>query len=254
MSIPSNGITSEVIRDSMAPYLLSPDLLHATFAALPAPPPDATPAWRRARVTRLAAEIVAPMPANAEQARIAAESLIFRELSDTFAKAAQVPGHAADQMCRLGRTASGLMRTAIELRRSLARLQQKPAPFFGTVDDHEVDLAEVDAMWGGHPGQPADPPPASSPPQPPRDATPPQTQADPAPTIPDPQPAPPPQHQAQPAQSPDTTTQPAEPPAPPATRPAGAHWMIEHLDEGPGYTREVLRRRTPADPLPEPAE
>jgi len=254
MSIPSNGITPEVIRDSMAPYLLSPDLLHATFAALPAPPPDATPAWRRARVTRLAAEIVAPMPANAEQARISAEFLIFRELSDTFAKASQAPGQTGEQRCRLGRTASGLMRTAIELRRSLARLQQKPAPFFGTVEDHEVDLAAVDAMWGRHPGQLAEPPPASPPRQPPRGATPPLTQADPAPTIPDPQPAPPPQLHAQPARSPDPTTQPGEPPAPPRTRPAGANWMFEQLDQGPGYTREVLRRRTAADPLPEPAE
>ena len=254
MTIPSNGITPEVIRDSMAPYLLSPDLLHATFATLPAPPPDATPAWRRARVTRLAAEIAAPMPANADQARISAGLLIFRELANTFAKASQAPGHTADQMCRLGRTASGLMRTAIELRRSLARLQQKPAPFFGTVDDHEVDLAEVDAMWGSHAAQTAEPPPATPPDQPPPDVTPPLTQSDPAPTIPDPQPAPAPQLQSQPAQSPDPTTQPGDPPAPPRTRAAGANWMIEHLDQGPGYTREVLRRRTAADPLPEPAE
>ena len=91
MSIPSNGITPEVIRESMTPYLLSQDLLHATFAALPAPPPGATPAWRRARVTRLAAEIVAPMPANADQACISAQSLIFRELANTFAKASQAP-------------------------------------------------------------------------------------------------------------------------------------------------------------------
>ena len=253
MSIPSNGITPEVIRESMTPYLLSQDLLHATFATLPAPPPGATPAWRRARVTRLAAEIVAPMPANADQACISAQSLIFRELANTFAKASQTPGHTADQMCRLGRTASGLMRTAIELRRSLARLQQKPAPFFGTLDDHEVDLAEVDAMWGNHAAQPAEPPPASPPRKQPRDTAPPQTQPDPAPTIPDPQPPPPPQHHAQPARSPDPTTS-DQPPAPPRTRPAGAHWMIEHLDQGPGYTREVLRRRTAADPLPEPAE
>ena len=253
MTTPSNGITPEVIRGVMRPYHLSQDLLHATFAAIPAPPPDATPAWRRARVTRLAAEIVAPMPANAEQARISAELLIFRELANTFAKASQAPGQTGEQMCRLGRTASGLMRTAIELRRSLARLQQKPAPFFGTVDDHEVDLAEVDAMWGGHPDQPGEPPPALPPPQPPRDATPPPTQPDPAPAIPDPEPPPPPRLQAQPAQSPDPTTQPAEPPAPPHTRPAGANWMFEQLDQGPGYTREVLRRRTAADPLPEPA-
>jgi hypothetical protein len=172
MSIPSNGITPEVIRESMAPYLLSLDLLHATFAAIPAPPPDATPAWRRARVTRLTAEIVAPMPANADQARISAQVLIFRELADTSAKAAQAPGQTAEQMCRLARTANGLMRTAIELRRSLARLQQKPAPFFGTVDDHEVDLPAVDARWGNHAAQPPrQPPPNPSNHRPPRPRT-----------------------------------------------------------------------------------
>src|SRR5580693_3404456 len=109
MSIPSNGITPEVIRDSMTPYLLSLDLLHATFATLPAPPPGATPAWRRTRVTRLAAEIVAPMPANADQARISAQLLIFRELANTFAKASHAPGQTAEQMCRMARTANGLM-------------------------------------------------------------------------------------------------------------------------------------------------
>jgi hypothetical protein len=250
MSTPANGITPKVIRECMSPYLLSLDLLHATFAVLPAPPPDATPTWRRARVTRLAAEIVAPMPANAEQARISAEFLIFRELSGTFAKASQVPGQTAEQMCRLGRTASSLMRTAIELRRSLARLQQKPAPFFGTVDDHEVDLAAVDAMWGN---QAAEPPPAAPPHHPPRDAIPPPPQPDATQAIPDPQPAPPPQLHAQPARSPDPTTQLGEPAAPPRTRPAGANWTFEQLDRGPSYTREILRRRTPADPLPEPA-
>ena len=112
---------------------------------------------------------------------------------------------------------------------------------------------EVDAMWGNPAAQPAEPPPAA-PPRQPRDATPPPARPDPTPPIPDPPPAPPPQHHAQPARSPDPTTQPAEPPAPPATRPAGPDWIIEQLDQGPGYTREVLRRRTPADPLPEPAE
>jgi hypothetical protein len=251
MSIPSNGITPEVISGVMPPYHLSLDLLHATFAALPAPPRGATPAWRRARVTRLAAEIVAPMPANANQARISAQHLIFRELADTFAKASQAPGLTPGQMSGLARTASGLARTAIELDRSLACHQQKPMPIFGNLDEQEVDIAAVDAMWGG---QPAEPPPASPPPQPPRDATPPPTQTDPSPAIPDPQPAPPPQLQAQRGQSPDPATQPDQPPTTPRTRPAGANWMIEQLDEGPGYTREVLRHRTAADPVREPAE
>jgi hypothetical protein len=45
MAQPSNGITPEVIRDLMPPYELSPDLLQPTFAAIPRPPPDATPEW-----------------------------------------------------------------------------------------------------------------------------------------------------------------------------------------------------------------
>ena len=233
MSIPSNGITPEVIRGAMAPYLLSLDLLHATFAALPAPPPDATATWRRARVTRLAAEIVAPMPANADQARIAAQLLIARELADTFAKAARAPDLTSEQMCRLGRTASGLMRTAIELDRSLARHQQKPAPFFGTVDDHEVDLAEVDTMWGGRPGQP---PPASPPGQPPSDTAPPPAQTDPSPEIPTPP-------------NPETRTAPGPQPQPdlplqPDHADGTPEWAITKLDEGPGWSREVLRHRS----------
>ncbi len=40
MNPPSNGITAEVIRDIMPPYRLDPDLMAATVAALPPPPPD----------------------------------------------------------------------------------------------------------------------------------------------------------------------------------------------------------------------
>jgi hypothetical protein len=38
MTLPSNGITAEVIREMMPPYALSTDLLAATFAVLPPPP------------------------------------------------------------------------------------------------------------------------------------------------------------------------------------------------------------------------
>jgi hypothetical protein len=79
MSTASDGITPEVIRGVMPPYHLSLDLLHATFAALPAPPPDATPAWRRARVTRLTAEIVAPIkgPQRPAQPRRSSHSVLI---------------------------------------------------------------------------------------------------------------------------------------------------------------------------------
>jgi len=244
MSQPSNGITAEVIRGVMPPYHLSQDLLHATFATLPAPPPDATPAWRRARITRLTTEIVAPKPADAGQARMSAQLLITRELADTFAKAALAPGLTIEQMCRLGRTASGLVCTTIELDRALAHHQQKPVPFVGTVVEEEVDIAAVDAMWCGHPAQPADAPPTSPPRKPPRDPAPPLTQADPAPTIPTP---PTPVDRAAPSPQP----QPDQPPQP--DHAAGApERTITKPDEGPGWTREDLRHRSSPAPTAVP--
>src|ERR1700728_1436534 len=84
MSIPSNGFTPEVIREIMPPYHLSPDLMAATMAALPAPPPNSTTAWRQARVTRVVQEFAGLKPADAAQARIAAQLITTRELAHTF--------------------------------------------------------------------------------------------------------------------------------------------------------------------------
>ncbi|HLB98379.1 MAG TPA: hypothetical protein VJK90_11980, partial [Acetobacteraceae bacterium] len=147
MAQPSNGITPEVIRGVMPPYELSPDLLQATFAAIPRPPPDATPAWRHARIARLTQEISALMPANAAQARIAAQILIYRELADAAATQAHASGTDIPLMCRLARAAATLVQTATSLDRSLIRRQQNPAPFFGTVLSDAVDIPEVDATW-----------------------------------------------------------------------------------------------------------
>jgi hypothetical protein len=52
MTIPSNGITADVIRDLMPPYHLSADLLAATFITLPPPPADAAQAQRASRQGR----------------------------------------------------------------------------------------------------------------------------------------------------------------------------------------------------------
>ncbi len=147
MAIPSNGITPEVIRGVMPPYHLSRDLLAATIAALPAPPPDSTTAWRQARLTRLLQEIVALKPSDAAQARIAAQLLTTRGLVDAFTARALAPNLEINQMCRLGRTAAELIRSAIALDRALARHQQMPVPFYGTVIQDEVDIPALEAMW-----------------------------------------------------------------------------------------------------------
>jgi len=260
MSIPSNGITREVILDFMPPYHLSADILAATIAALPPPPPGSTPAWRQARLSRLFQEVIDLHPADAAQASLATQFLTTRVLADAYKARAHTPDLDIDQMCRLGRTADALLRSAAGLERTLARRQKLPTPFFGTVIQDEVDIPALEAIWSsGIPAAAATVSPASAsadapaattpPPAPPQPATAP----DPVDPPPDPPPAAPPQIQAQPDQSPDPATQPEKPPATPHTRPAGANWVIQHLDQGPGYTREVLRPRTAADPLPEPA-
>jgi hypothetical protein len=195
-------------------------------------------------------------------------------LADAYKARAHTPGLEINQMCRLGRIAVDLLRSAAQLDRTLARRQNMPTAFFGVVVQDEVDIPALEAIWASQTpaadgaGSPASASPISpaSASTPPPAAPQPATATTPLDPQPDPEPTPPtaPQLQAPPDQSPDPATQPGEPPAgeppageppaPPRTRPAGAHWMIEHLDQGPGYTREVLRRRTAADPLPEPAE
>ena len=233
MSQPSNGITPEVLRDIMPPYELSADLLQATLAAIPRPPPNATTAWRHARIARLTQEISALMPANAAQARIAAQILVYRELTDTAATLAHTPGVTVAEFCRLARSAAALAQTAATLGRSLTQYQQKPAPFFGTVLSDAVDIPAVDAMWCGNPSQPPPAPEAAVPRPPDPPTTSPPAQPTPpsaalTPTEPQPQPDPPPHPAADPA--PDATTT--------------SEWTRTLLDSGPGWSREVLRHRS----------
>jgi hypothetical protein len=237
MSQPSNGITAEVIRQVMPPYQLSPDLLRATFAAIPRPPPDATTAWRHAHIARLTQEISALMPANAAQARIAAQILIYRELGDSLATQAHASATDLPLMCRLARTAVTLVQTAAMLDRSLARRQQKPAPFFGTTLSDQVDIPALDATWHSTPDHQPQPAPAAAPPPTRRPPDPP----NPSPPV---QPTPPSANLAAPQPQPQPD-RPPHPPAHPEQPVAGTpEWTITKLDEGPGWSREVLRHRS----------
>jgi len=162
MKPPSNGITPEVIRDFMPPYHLRADLLEATILALPRPPPDALATWREERLVRLVEEIIAFRPADAAQARIAAQILVVRELADTLANRAHAEGVPAEQISRLSRSAGAMVQTAMGLERVLVRHQKLPVAFFGTVVRDEVDIAALDAVWCRKPvKQPAPPEPAA---------------------------------------------------------------------------------------------
>ena len=149
MTLPSNGITPEVVHAAMPPYELSTDLLAAMLAAVPAPPQAATMAWRQVRAGRLVHEVAGLMPADAPQARIAAEIVIAREAADGSIARANTPGLAVEQVCRLLRIGSVLLNSAAVLERTLVRHQQKPVPFFGTVLAEGIDVAALAAGWGG---------------------------------------------------------------------------------------------------------
>ena len=217
------------------------------------------------------------MPADAPQARIAADIVIVREAADdTFARSF-APELTVVEFCRLRRVAGELKRTGAMLERGLARRQAVPAPFFGRVEADAVDIGALDAVWckgtvaaGAVVQQGVAPEPATAPvdpgpgidmagPEPdgeavPDPAAPPArvaaVPAEPAPDQPDgaapavdaggsraaaaPLPADG-KVWAQPRRSADTAPRPG--------RDAGVApaWTTTRLDQGPGWTLEVVR-------------
>jgi hypothetical protein len=243
MSTPSNGITAEVIRGVMPHYHLNTDLLGETLRVLPPPPPNASTPWRHARITRLVQEIGGLMPADAPQARIAAQLVIVREIADDTFHRSNAPGLTIAQLCQLRRIGDNLARTALNVERTLTRRQSKPALFFGTVEADAVDIAALDAGWHNEPGdeRPAGPDPTAPPPN----------------GQPAPAPHPPPAHQAPRAHGVTPNPPPAPPTAAPPTRDAAPSPTAMPLgatasptsppprpDPQPGHTRDTPRPPT----------
>jgi hypothetical protein len=147
MTLLAAGITQTVIQEMMPPYSLDADLLAGAVTILPPPPPGASASWRQARLTRLVREISVLMPADAAQAKLAAQIVVFRETADDTLDRANVPGLTVEQVCRVRRAAADLTRTSATLERALSRRQEQPAAFFGTVLADQVDIAALDAVW-----------------------------------------------------------------------------------------------------------
>jgi hypothetical protein len=122
-------------------------------------PPSATSQLHhrlaQARITRQLQEIAALKPADAAQAHLAAQILTTRELADAFIARAQAPNLEINQMCRLGRTGAELLRSAATLDRTLARHQQMPTPFNGTVIQDEADIPALETTWSNGISAPA---------------------------------------------------------------------------------------------------
>ena len=67
MSHPSTGITLRTIQEAMPEYHIDTDLIGGVLTAMPPLPPDASAAWRRARLTRVIEEVAARVPMDAAQ-------------------------------------------------------------------------------------------------------------------------------------------------------------------------------------------
>ena len=152
------GITASVIQAMMPPPCISVDLVDATLATLPRPPPDASAAWRRARITWLIEEIIAYQPTNAAQAHMAAQVIMVRALADHLAIRALESELTVKQMCAVTGDADRLSRTAGMLERSLRRLQKRqannPVPLPAN-PAAGFDLEALDAVWCRRPVTPS---------------------------------------------------------------------------------------------------
>jgi len=91
MSQFSNAVTADVICETIPPRRRNADLPQATFAAVPAPPPDASATWRQARISRLIQEILACEPADTGQTSIAVQQVGLHVLANRPSRQTPAP-------------------------------------------------------------------------------------------------------------------------------------------------------------------
>src|ERR1700679_3097212 len=93
MSHPSTGITLRTIQEAMPEYHIDTDLIGGVLTAMP-PPPDASPAWRRARLARVIEEVAARVPMDAAQGHLAGQLVVVQFLADEMLGRITTPGLA----------------------------------------------------------------------------------------------------------------------------------------------------------------
>ena len=147
MPDPSNGITFRTIQEAMPEYHLSQDLLHGVLTAMPPPPPDASPAWRKARLTRIIEEIAARVPMDPAQGHLAGQLVVVQFLADEMMERLMTPDLPLAERRLTARTTDELLRSVVRLERALERRQRRVMPFrdVGAVDG--FDLAALDGLW-----------------------------------------------------------------------------------------------------------
>ena len=113
------------------------------MTAMPPPPADASPAWRRARLTRIIEEVAARVPMDAAQGHLAGQLVVVQFLADDMVGRITAPGLALAERRLVARTsaADNLLRSVVRLERALERRQARVMPF--------RDVGAVDGQPGG---------------------------------------------------------------------------------------------------------
>jgi hypothetical protein len=153
MSFTSAGITHRVIQEAMPEFHIGQDLLDGVLTAIPSPPAEASVAWRHARLTRIIEEIAAFNPFDAVQARLASEIVMTQFLAEDTGKRSCAPDLTVEQVCRLRRTTTELMRTGERLERALERRQARAVPWRDAPATDGFDLGALDAVWRDDPAR-----------------------------------------------------------------------------------------------------
>ncbi len=147
MSDPSTGITLRTIQEAMPEYHIATDLLDGVLTAMPPPPPDASPAWRRARLTRVIEEVAARVPMDAAQGHLAGQLVVVQFLADDMVGRITAPGLALAERRLVSRTADDLLRSVVRLERALERRQARVMPFRDVGAVAGFDLDALDGVW-----------------------------------------------------------------------------------------------------------
>jgi hypothetical protein len=148
MADPSNGITFRTIQEAMPEYHIEADLLGGVLTAMPPPPPDASPAWRRARLTRIIEEVAARVPMDAAQGHLAGQLVVVQFLADDMLGRITAPGLPLAERRQVTRTADDLLRSVVRLERALERRQTRVLPFRDVGAVGGFDLDALDGVWG----------------------------------------------------------------------------------------------------------
>ncbi len=147
MPDPSNGITFRTIQEAMPDYHITQDLLDGVLTAMPPPPADASPSWRRARLTRIIEEIAARVPMDPAQGHLAGQLVVVQFLADDMMERLMTPGLPLAERRLTARTTDDLLRSVVRLERALERRQTRVMPFRDVGAVAGFDLDALDGVW-----------------------------------------------------------------------------------------------------------